>query len=560
MGLPAAFSAWRPGQVAAIASAVDSPTRFSGLVLPTGFGKSLVYMGIAAFTGWRTVILTSTKALQRQLEKEFGRLVGTVLIQGQRNYICTALEPGGELSSVFMATGPHHTSTVDQGPCHFGVNCSRRENGCGYYDTLREAVHPQTQIIITNYAFWLSLAHAPIITLKPDLLVCDEAHAAPDALATAIGTTLSPEAVGSVLQETLPMASKRTAKEWQDWARTKASTLKNHLQGARPKTRDGVIKIRRATTLLQSLERIATLPTHMLVISDDPTGGVKADVLWAAGMAEDWLWRGTPRVVLTSATMTAHTAEHVGVIRKHLTLHEAGDGFPVSRRPVYVSPAKSMFGEPIRVDFRTSALDKRAWLTHIDTVLGARADRKGIIHTISYGRRDWLVSESAHRDRMIIHGRGDMAARIAEFRAAPPGAILVSPALTTGYDFPFDQCEYQVVMKIPFVDAKDPVAKARTQIDPKYPMHVAMQQLVQMVGRGMRAETDQCETFVMDGHASWFLSKHADLAPRWFRRAVTKLKAGETQAPPPSLGSQGTTGGESPTEAMGAEADQGAEE
>jgi len=160
---------------------------------------------------------------------------------------------------------------------------------------------------------------------------------------------------------------------------------------------------------------------------------------------------------------------------------------------------------------------------------------------------------------MIIHGRGDMAAKIAEFRAAGPGAILVSPALTTGYDFPFDQCEYQVVMKVPFVDAKDPVAKARTQIDPKYPMHVAMQELVQMVGRGMRAETDQCETFVMDGHASWFLSKHADLAPRWFRRAVARLKAGETQAPPPSLGSQGRTGGE-PTVPMTGAADQDAEE
>jgi len=96
------------------------------------------------------------------------------------------------------------------------------------------------------------------------------------------------------------------------------------------------------------------------------------------------------------------------------------------------------------------------------------------------------------------------------------------------------QCEFQIIVKIPFPDGRDPVTAARSLVDRKYPAHLAMQTLVQSVGRGMRAADDRCETFVTDAHASWFLSKHSDLAPKWFRKAVKRLDAGMVpQCPPP---------------------------
>jgi Rad3-related DNA helicase len=136
---------------------------------------------------------------------------------------------------------------------------------------------------------------------------------------------------------------------------------------------------------------------------------------------------------------------------------------------------------------------------------------------------------------MVTHSRHDTADRIATFRTKP-GAVLVSPSVTTGYDFPFGDCEYQIVCKVPFPDSRDPITAARTLVDPRYPSHLAMQALVQMVGRGMRAPTDQCETFIVDAHAHWFLSKHADLAPKWFRRAVRRLEPGTVPTPPRPLG------------------------
>jgi Rad3-related DNA helicase len=130
---------------------------------------------------------------------------------------------------------------------------------------------------------------------------------------------------------------------------------------------------------------------------------------------------------------------------------------------------------------------------------------------------------SEYRDRMISHDSNTAKSAVEKFKSAGPGAILISPSMTTGYDFPFDQCEYQVILKIPFPDSRSPVTQARTLVDKDYSAYIAMQELVQAVGRGMRAEDDSCETFVIDNNAAWFVPKYKDMAPKWFHEAYRKL-------------------------------------
>lgn len=536
LGLPEAFNAWRPGQIDAVLHALDAKQRFTGLVLPTGFGKSLVYMAIAHLSGAhddraQTVILTRTKALQRQLMRDFAALDGTILVQGQRAYLCTALEPGGELFMRFAEGGSRRQTFVDAGPCHVGVFCSKKLGGCEYFDTLRDA--NDAKIIITNYAWWMSDAARSI---RPTLLVLDEGHEAPDALADALGASIPPQLVQAVLGETMPGSGKLTSEGWSEWARAKAVHLAKLLDGAQPATREAMMKIRRAQSLARLLKRVTTIRPELLLVSDE-LDAIRFDVVWAAPHAEDELFRRVGRVLLTSATMTRHTADLIGIMEKDLSMYEGGDGFPKDRRPVYISPARMPpFGDPVRVDHRLSPEGEAAWLAHIDKIIDGRRDRKGIIHSVSYRRRDLLLLKSKHHASMMTHGRHDAEAKIADFKAARPGSILVSPAVTTGYDFPYEECEYQIVCKVPFPDRRDPVTNARTIIDARYPNHLAMQTLVQAVGRGMRAADDRCETFVVDGHAIWQLNKHLDLAPRWFRRAVQRLEPGSIPTSPPPLG------------------------
>lgn len=537
MGLPDHFTAWRLGQPEAILHAIDTEKRFAGLVLPTGFGKSLVYMAVAHLTQKRTVILTSTLALQKQLARDF-EVINAALVQGQRRYLCKALEVGGELYGQFSESGAHRETFVDHGPCHLGVTCSLKTAGCGYFDALRRA--SDADIVITNYAWWLTLYTNPNYKLFPDLLVLDEAHAAPDALADALGAEIPAKLLAQVLQERLPKVDAYDPAGWIAWARERVKKLNAYLDGVQPRTRDAVVAVRSAQTLLRLMTRLSDIRPELLLVSDQ-LDGLKFDVVWAATFAEQYLFRHVPQVLMTSATMTRKTADLLGVMEKDLTLYEAGDGFPVQQRPVYIAPARRPpWGEPLRVDFRMTTADEVAWLEHMDCIIDQRTDRKGIIGTVSYRRRDLIIARSRHRESMITHGKHDTAQQIAKFKRSKAGTILVSPAVTTGYDFPYAECEYYIICKIPFPDGRDPVTKARSLVDKRYPNHLAMQELIQGAGRGMRADDDHCEVFIVDAHATWFLSKNADLAPKWFRRAITRLDAGSIPTPPPSLGSRTT--------------------
>ena len=527
-GLPEQYIEWRPGQDEAVLRAMNCERRMLGAVLPTGFGKSLMYMATAHLLQAKTVILTSTKALQRQLMRDF-KILDAALVQGQRAYICEAMQPTGALYGLYK--GDRFLVTmVDQGPCHLGVDCELKSGGCGYFDDVRGAM--RKDIVITNYAWWFTLVENLSIRLQPELLVCDEAHDAPDALAGALGADITREDVYDILTHQLPGANQQPSSEWVNWAKLQSNRLTRLLEGTTPQTREAANRLRRAQWLLRALKRVASIEAPLLLASDSDRG-VRFDVVWAAPYAEQYLFRSVPRVVLTSATFAAHTAELLGVAPNDIEMYEAGDGFPVDHRPVYVlrSPEGIM---PIRVDHNMSPDVERRWLERIDALVAARGDRKGIIHCHSYKRRDAILARSMQRERMMSHGRHDTADRIRIFKASPPGTVFLSPSITTGYDFPYDECEYQIIAKIPFPDSRDPVVTARTHIDRKYPAYVAMQKLVQSVGRGMRAEDDRCETFIVDEHARWFLPKHHDLAPKWFRKAIKRTES--LPVPPPLVG------------------------
>jgi Rad3-related DNA helicase len=216
----------------------------------------------------------------------------------------------------------------------------------------------------------------------------------------------------------------------------------------------------------------------------------------------------------------------LGIPGDALTWHEAPSDFPVARRPVYYVPC-------VKVDYKADESQIRLWLATIDNFIRQRRDRKGIIHAVSYARAKQIHAYSEFASSMIMHDRWDTREAVERFKQAGPGAILVSPSVTTGYDFPMQQCEWQIISKIPFPDRRSPVTAARTAHDPNYPAYIAMQELVQAVGRGMRSADDQCETAIFDENCGWFMRRNRDLAPSWFLAAYRKTET--LPDPPPRL-------------------------
>lgn len=502
---PSKFPDWRQHQPSAVLAITDTDKRFVGCVLPTGAGKSATVVGAALMTGWRTCVLTSTKLLADQYTSDMHD-AGMVDIRGQGSYQCLAFED----EHWRLRDRPWHG--CDEGPCHAGHPCSRKPErdeignaltGCTYYDAYTRAMH--ADLLVTNYKYWLSVHEFGPGLGKFDCLVLDEAHHAPNELGDFLSTTLDP-ADFELLGTGGPGVS--DPRKWADWAKLQFSRTQK-VMAILPRSRAEFrhhAHLRRVSQKLATLREMTEAKAWLCREHGDSWA---FHPIWVSALAEKVLFRAIPHVVCTSATFTRKTAEMLGISTDALHWHEAPSDFPADRRPVYYVPC-------VKVDYRADQSQIRLWLATIDNILRTRRDRKGIIHAVSYERAKLIAQYSEFSTAMILHERTNTRERVAEFRAAGPGAILVSPCVTTGYDFPGASCEYQIVVKVPFPDKREPVTHARTLADKEYPAYIAMQELVQAVGRGMRSREDQCETVITDTNCGWFMQRYRHLAPTWF--------------------------------------------
>jgi len=511
-----------------VLKAVETDKRFVSLVLPTGAGKSLTVVGAALLAGWRTAILTSTKALQAQYTRDFEES-GLVDVRGKNSYRCVAFSD--EFTQFRDDTG--RWQSCEEGPCHAGLRCARRPTaadpdarGCEYYDAISGA--RDGRLVITNYKFWLAQHYYGQGLGRFDCLVLDEAHHAPNELADFLSTPLTRREVEGVL-ESHPPKDQHDVAQWATWAKRLESEKGRALEEWKPKSREEIRKYRALKSVVNKLTVLGTMKAGDWFALEDK-GDWHFEPVWVNDYAESLLYLKIPRVILTSATFAKKTAEMMGIAPAQNAWHESPSDFPAKRRPIYfVNNIMT-----VRVTHRITESEERLLINRVDQIIEDRQDRKGIIHTISYKRRNLVLMLSKYKDRMISHDTGTARSAVERFKESPPGTILVSPSMSTGYDFPYDECEYQIVLKVPFPDGRNPILQARSTTDKDYGAYIAMQEIVQAVGRGMRAVDDQCETFVIDGNLGWFLSKYRAMAPSWFMQAYKVVD--RIPSPPAALG------------------------
>lgn len=525
IGLPPKFTTWRPKQAEAIVAAAESDKRFVVLCMPTGSGKSLTYMALAKLTGYRTLILTSTKGLQNQLIEDFASC-GAVDVRGMANYPCEYLIQEERVGHRSFVPGQKKDDipTCDIGPCSGGMKCDAKESGgCHYYNAVDEAAH--AQIVISNYAYWFNSNQREDDRGigKFDMIVLDEAHNAPEELGSFLGVEVTMNQIEGLLGRDWPREHDNL-EEWKIWARDMAKTAKTIAVSLENTIRSGLGKRKDLRTykevrrMTQNLSRVASSKgswaTHMARVGRNKYLTLHFDPVWPGEYAEKHLFCGIPHVILTSATIRPKTLQLLAVSDStDVQFTEYPSTFPLERRPVIWVPT-------IRVDKRTTGDEMRIWVAKIDQIIGGRLDRKGVIHTVSYARVDLIRQWSKYAHLMFTHETATTRDVVADFKRADAPAVLVSPSMGTGYDFPYDECRYQIMGKVPFPDSRDKIIQARTQIDPEYAYYLTMQSLVQASGRGMRSEDDVCETFVIDDHISWFIGKWGSkLAPAWFRQS-----------------------------------------
>ena len=534
LGLPAQFDSYRMGQDAAIKYALTDEERVVAICAPTGTGKGLVAAVLAAMTGKRVFVLTGTKALQSQYGSLYAKSMGMADVRGQVSYPCR-IEP---------------EVTVADGPCHHGQGCQYLSGGCAYFDKVREA--QRMLFVCTNYAAFFSQMRYSNGLGKIDILVLDEADIAVEQLASFLGVTIE----RGDLRRLVPGAdlpidlSEEGVRLWAEKTADKVPELPKPEPGTRltvPQRR----RRRELAALKDSIGKLAEINAGWRVWSEggDEVGQrgsiLRAEPVSPSDYVEEYLFKykvpssnpspeiheqltfaPIPKIVLLSATLPRKEVDRICPTIPY-SYHDFPSNIPAKQRQVIHIETAQMK--------RTTA-DYPKWARTIDQIVAQRLDRKGILHTTSYARRNEFLKRTRwakDKGMIISHGSRDIEEAVKAFKAAKPPCLLVSPAMTRGYDFAGDQARYLIVGKVPW-PPPSPIADARKELDPDYPAFEAMKVLMQEFGRAVRDPLDWAELLVCDDDWVWFAKHNRDFMTRSFAEAVDwKMYQKVFPTPPP---------------------------
>lgn len=246
--------------------------------------------------------------------------------------------------------------------------------------------------------------------------------------------------------------------------------------------------------------------------------------------AESLLFRMIPKVVLMSATIREITIKDLGIKETDYALIEAPSPFPVVNRPIWWHRIG------IRLTAKTSDVNQQFWVSKIDQDIHPRLPWKGIIHTVSYSRARYIQEVSKFGQYMIIHDPSNTRETVERFKRMPEGkpAILLSPAIHTGWDFPLETARWQIISKVPFPNTSFGIALARKNHDSQYAQKHAIAVIQQMAGRIVRSETDYGETIITDDSIDWLYRHYKPYYSRWFRESFDRY-GGVDIVPPPQM-------------------------
>ena len=508
LGFPEKFDdGWRPKQLEALTMLLRSRKRVKALSMPTGAGKSAVYVAYALITQQPTAILTESLGLMAQLMDDF-QGVGMVSLMGKRRYPCD-LKPDYTCEDGQTARCP-----------------TRGTVGCPL--SAAEFAAATSSLVVTNYDKWTSSRKFGQGMNHFTQAVFDEGHLAPEALARAMQVILSAREIEDVLNLDFP-TTKDEMVNWREWAvgaraEAEAYMLSLKAQIAADPKPTWIKTYSHVRNLTRRLATLATCrPEHWIV--DSIEKGFQFDPVRVGRYAESTLLLRVPSILVVSATLRPKTLFQIGIAKDLYDYQEFDSDFDPKRCPIYYVPT-------MRVD--KNATDWSPLLIKLDQIAARRTDRKGLVQTISYANRDKVLDRSRFAPNMIVNQRGEAATETVElFYDSKPGTILVSPSIGTGYDFAGKRAEWQFVFKIPFPDSRSKIVRARQEDDKEYGPYMAVNKLTQIFGRIMRFKQDQGESFIGDMHLDWFLPRWRHLFPKSFHGFFKQVDI--VPPPPPKL-------------------------
>ena len=237
--------------------------------------------------------------------------------------------------------------------------------------------------------------------------------------------------------------------------------------------------------------------------------------------ARDYLFQYGEICLLMSATILDYKsfAKWLGLDEKDIKFIEVETPFKAQHRPINISPSVDM-------TFRRLKRNAPKTIDIVREILEKHKNEKGLIHAVSYQCSNYLM-KNINDSRLITHTTANRARVLKKFEKSKEPLVLLSPSLKEGVDLPYDLCRFQIIYKLPFPNTHDKQVDLRSSSDNRWYPYQTMMALVQTYGRGMRAEDDYCETYVIDRRFKNYIYNrplYRRLVPNFLKEAIVDSK------------------------------------
>ena len=493
----------RPAQekaLSAIERARDNGKKFVLLELPTGTGKSAVAIAAGKWAsdwGSGAYVLSPQKALTAQYMRDFAN-EGLVELRGRSSYRCEDFKTDCEAGATLRAKNT--------------AACLR----CPYKIAKDEFV--SQKMGVTNFDYFLAETLYSGQLPKRSMLVIDEGHNLEQKLLGFTDIEISPFALQrySVAIPQIEDGDTSGASEWIQHQMIPAVT--SFISDIPEEDVENSLHRREAENLLGRMHRFIGCNQEQWAFWSDRNRLV-CRPLSAAKYAGEFLFSRADMVVIMSATILDFNVfrRTLGIEIEDCESLAVPSDFPTKNRQIVYRPLGSM-------NFRNKRETLPQVAEALDKLLRARPDRKGLIHTNSYEMNRFLTNALAaagHGPRIITHGPGGAEGAIDRHMMTSGPTVLCSPAMTEGIDLRDDLSRFQVIVKVPYPNFKDPYVAARKQLDKGWYSWQTAMRLIQATGRSVRSQTDFAETYIVDSDCGEFRRRNRHLLPGWWLRAIS---------------------------------------
>lgn len=519
----------RPGQVELVSDVlskyIDEGKSSVILCGDTGMGKSL----IAAVVGEclskinkseiAAVYLSSTNALVNQYADSFKKLGDKKFfrIKGASNYKCDYFNKLGNEKATGDDCVRQHLSEIE---------IEKFCGGCEFKRT--RGMINTSEHLITNYAYWMiSKLWSTHMRSRP-LQVFDEAHLLNDVFCSQMTITVSADSLDNYIRDCRTMNGKGD---------TQAADLvmyKNDINTGRITVNNYCEQIKRLYNIYAQISDICDLQARLVpdltaknrftkikskfdghiskiqgffkhqydhVFDDVVQGEFSIKPIFISSMMP--LLLGEYNLFMT-ATMSPNFAKTtMNLDPKNTAFIEAPQTFDSESRPL-MFVGKTNLNYAAMKDPATF-VDMGKIINHI---VDHHAGQKGIVMTPSFYVTKTLASK-IKGTRVFEHTQGTNASDIvADFKRYSGAAILLSPSIFEGLDFPDDDSRYQIIVKSPFASLGDLRIKRIANEYSEIYREITLYKILQGIGRSIRSPRDTAATYFLDGtSATLFESK-----------------------------------------------------